>query len=212
MRKVFLFLFVLVSPLLVLLAHPHDAAAQVVINEFVADPASDWNGDGVVSSRDDEWIEIINLGASAVDLTGYRLADSEGPKAWRYGFSGILDARSVRIVYGGESKAWEEANKFPQYGLSLNNTGDRVALYKIEGTDTSVVDEYTYGPVAVVDDRSIGRNPANRAVWVTFDALNACTAACDPAGTGCAPTPGGPNVCVLAVEPASWGKIKSVYE
>jgi hypothetical protein len=211
MRKVFRNLFTLALPLCVFLIHPAAAHAQLAINEFVASPGRDWNGDGVVSSRDDEWVEIINLGSSAVDLEGYRLADSEGPKAWRYGFSGTLEAGAVRIVYGGESKAWEEANKQPQYGLSLNNTGDRVALYRIQGADTSVADEYTYGSVSAANDRAIGRRPDTPSVWITFDALNACTASCDPAGTGCSPTPGAPNVCALAVEPATWGKIKSAY-
>lgn len=211
MRKVFHYVFTLVLLLCVSFVHPPGAVAQLAINEFVADPARDWNGDGVVNSRDDEWIEIINLGTAVVDLAGYRLADSEGPKAWRYGFSGTLGPGVVRIVYGSESRAWEEANKCPLYGLHLNNTGDRVALYLIAGTDTSLVDGYTYGPVSVVNDRAIGRRPDNPAVWVTFDGLNACTATCDPAGTGCAPTPGARNVCTTPVKPESWGRIKSMY-
>jgi hypothetical protein len=211
MRKVFHCAFTLVLLLCVFLIHPPNAAAQLVVNEFVADPARDWNGDGIVNSRDDEWVEIVNLGTAVVDLAAYRLADSEGSKAWRYGFSGTLGPGMVRIVYGSESKAWEEANKCPQYGLHLNNTGDRVALYRIEGTDTSLVDGYTYGPVSVVNDRSIGRRPDNPQAWVTYDALNKCTATCDPTGTGCAPTPGAPNVCMTPVAARSWGKIKSMY-
>ena len=62
----------------------------------MADPARDWDGDGALSSRDDEWVEIINLGKAAVDLAGYRLSDGEGRPVWRYGFSGVLEAGAVR--------------------------------------------------------------------------------------------------------------------
>ena len=142
MRKIFRFCMFLALVSITAIPCFSDCAAQLVINEFLADPARDWDGDGALSSRDDEWVEIANLGSAAVDLAGYRLADGEGRPVWRYGFSGTLAAGAVRIVYGSDARAWEEASGFPVYGLSLNNAGDRIALYRISGADTAVVDSY----------------------------------------------------------------------
>jgi len=211
MRKIFRFYLFLALFSITAIPCFSECAAQLAINELLADPARDWDGDGVLNSRDDEWVEIINLGKTAVDLAGYRLADGEGSPVWRYGFSGVLEVGAVRIVYGSDAKAWEEANGFPVYGLSLNNTGDRIALYRIAGTDTSVVDSYTFAEVAARDDRAIGRRSDSPAVWVVFDAYNPCTSACVPAGSGCRPSPGSVNVCTVATESQSWGSIKSLY-
>lgn len=211
MRKIFRFSFFLALISTAGFACVSDCAAQIVINEFVADPARDWDGDGALSSRDDEWVEILNLGSAAVDLSGYRLADGEGSPVWRYGFSGAIAPGGVRIVYGSDSRAWEEANGFPVFGLSLNNAGDRISLYRIAGADTSAIDGCTFAEAAARDDRSIGRRVDAPAVWAVFDAHNPCTSACVPAGTGCIPTPGSANTCTTEAESVSWGSIKSIY-
>jgi hypothetical protein len=210
MRKVFHFCCALCFLSSVVIVCVPDCRAQVRINEFLADPARDWDGDGALNSRDDEWVEIINLGESVVDLGGYRLADGEGRPVWRYEFSGTLGPGAVRIVYGSDSRAWEEANGFPVYGLSLNNTGDRVGLYRIGGADTAVVDDFTYTEVATRDDRAVGRRSDRPDVWVTFDGHNPCTT-CEPAGTGCYPTPDAANACETATESRTWGAIKGIY-
>lgn len=211
MRKIFRFCLFLACFSITAIPCFSDCGAQLAVNEFLADPARDWDGDGALSSRDDEWVEIINLGKTAVDLAGYRLADGEGSPVWRYGFSGFLEAGGVRIVYGSDSRAWEEANGFPVYGLSLNNTGDRIGLYLIAGADTTVIDGYTFAETAARDDRSIGRRNDMPSVWVVFDAHNPCTSACIPAGSGCYPTPGSANTCTTPTESQSWGSIKSMY-
>lgn len=183
--------------------------AQLVINEILADPASDWDGDGQVSYSNDEWIEVVNLGDSPVDLSAYLVADGEGEPVWRYGFAGVLGPGEVRAVYGSESKAWEQANGFPVYGLSLNNTGDRLALYRIVLPDTLLVDAYTYSDPAADDDRSVGRGEQSPGTWTIFDLLNPCTDTCDPPGNGCMPTPGSPNECITPIRSESWGAIKA---
>jgi hypothetical protein len=211
MRKVFHFCFFLVLVSCTGGVRVPDCSAQVAINEFMADPARDWDGDGALSSRDDEWVEIVNLGKSAIDLAGYRLADGTGGPVWRYEFSGFLEPGAVRIAYGSDSRAWEESSGFPVYGLSLNNAGDCVRLYRIAGTDTSVVDSYIFTEASTRDDRAIGRHVDSPSVWLIFDALNPCSASCEPAGTGCYPTPGSKNNCATATESRSWGAIKSIY-
>ena len=53
---------------------PRPLSNAVVLNEVMIHPGSDWNGDGVASA-DDEYIEVFNTGAEAVDLTGWKLDD-----------------------------------------------------------------------------------------------------------------------------------------
>jgi hypothetical protein len=211
MRKIFRFLLRLACCVLAHSVFAAPSSAQIVINEFVADPARDWDGDGVANYRDDEWIEIRNLGATPIDLSSYRLADAEGPSVLRYGFAGSIEPGGVRVIYGSDAKAWEEANGFPVYGFSLNNTGDEVALYRLAGADTALADSFSFAEVAVRDDRAVGRRLDAPSVWITFDGFNPCTASCDPAGTGCFPSPGRANTCLTPAEEATWGSIKGMY-
>lgn len=209
MRKLFLFFIPFFTIFFPVTALVSVGEAQVLINEFLADPASDWDGDGQANFRDDEWVEIINLGESAVDLSGYLLADGE--PLWRYGFSGLLEPGSVRIVYGSDSKAWEQSNGFPVYGLSLNNSGDMVSLYRVDGSDTVMVDTFTYEDRAADDDRSVGRSAQAPESWFIFDAFNPCSDNCVPAGNGCIPTPLSTNECLTGTRSESWSEIKQKY-
>ena len=70
MRKAFLIFVSVLSmfPVHAMLCAP--AGAQVVINEILADPARDWDGDGDYNFRNDEWVEIVNAGDAAVSLSG----------------------------------------------------------------------------------------------------------------------------------------------
>jgi hypothetical protein len=118
--------------------------AQVCLNEILADPASDWDGDGEVNSKTDEWIEIINTGSSTIDLANLRLGDISGGYEWRYAFSGTLDAGEILVVYGSQVVQWQRDNGVSTYGLSLNNSGDTVYLYRLIPADTIVADSYGY--------------------------------------------------------------------
>ena len=128
---------------------------QVQVNEILGDPGVDWNGDGTVSARDDEWVEIVNAGTGPVVLDDYRLSDG-GNRLLRYGFAGTLLPGAVQVVFGSTSVAWESTHGVSAVGLSLNNTGDSVRLWKIAGADTVLVDSYTYAAFEVLDDRSVG--------------------------------------------------------
>ena len=211
MRKAFRFLFLFVFLAISISMGLSGAVAQIVLNEFMADPASDWDGDGVYSYRDDEWVEITNIGNTSVDLGGYYLSDGEGPPIWRYGFSGALAPGEILVVYGSDSRAWEESAGFPIYGFSLNNTGDDLRLYRVSGEDTIQVDAYTFGDKAADDNRSVGRKPNILDIWVMFDGLNPCSDPCDPPSSGCNPSPGQPNDCEAHTGSESWGAIKSRY-
>jgi hypothetical protein len=190
-----------------------DAAAQIRLNEILADPARDWDGDATLNSRSDEWVEIVNVGVSTVDLASYRIGDASGETEFRYGFTGTLAPGATLVVFGSQSVAWEQANGFTAVGLSLNNAGDTVYLFELSGGDTIVVDEYTYTDFEVLDDRATGRNPDGTGPWEIFDALNPYSGPTLPLGNGCAPTPGETNQCsgTVPVKESTWGRIKDMY-
>jgi len=200
-----------VLPLLltVAAARPAVAAPDVRISEFMAGPARDWDGNGTFSSRDDEWIEIVNGGSAVADLTPYFLTD--GDSIPRFGFTGTLAPGAVVLVTGAESVTWERATTHPVFGLSLGNTGDKVLLWKVTGSDTTLVDGYTYKTQEAASDRAVGRT-ADGTDWKLEDALNVYTGTTPPLGTGCPPTPGAVNDCgITPVAHETWGRLKALY-
>ncbi len=191
----------------VLVASAQPCMAQVVLNEVMADPASDWSpsdGDDVYNAVHDEWVEIYNAGLEPVDITGWRLRDAVSDSSWRFGFTGTIQPGNMLVVYGNEAYAWEDANGYARQGLSLNNSGDTVTL--VNSDLTTVVDQLEYATADVADDRSYGRLPDGGLEWVVFDELNPLS----PPSTGLPPTPGAPNVGA-PVEPASWSVVKALF-
>ena len=181
----------------------------LLLNEFVAGPARDWDGSGTLSTRDDEWVEVFNAGGEALDLSPFLVTD--GDRLPRYAFSGTLGAGERRLVFGKESYDWEKAHGFPAYGLSLSNTGDTVMLWQVAGAETLLVDSYAYQSHEAAADRAVGRNPDGGA-WALFDALNPYVGTTPPQGTGCTPSPGAANLCVdTPAQTATWGRLKALY-
>lgn len=186
------------------------AAAPLQINELLAGPARDWDGNGAVSTRDDEWVEIRNVSTAPVDLAGYIVTD--GDSLPRFALSGIIGSGEYRVVFGRESYDWERANGFPAFGLSLANSGDAVILWQVQGADTIVVDAYTYRSHEAAADRAVGRLDDD-GPWALFDGLNPYTGTAEPHGTGCNPSLSQANIC--AVSPArrsTWGGLKLLYK
>ena len=68
-----------------------------------------------------------------------------------------MTRKSVVLVTGAESVTWERATTHPVFGLSLGNTGDKVLLWKVTGSDTTLVDGYTYKTQEAASDRAVGR-------------------------------------------------------
>jgi len=190
-----------------------DAAAAVLISEVLPDPASDWDVDGEVSSRGDEWVEIVNTGPDSVDLADYYLRDALGDDP-QIRFAGTLVAGETALFHGSYALAWQAAEGLSATGLSLNNAGDMLELYlghPLDGGST-LVDALIYPSHVGVDDRSLARFlPEN--VWVLCDGLHPYGGAQEPPGTDCLPTPGAPNACegLVANESSSWGKVKNDY-
>lgn len=194
---------------LVLLTGPAVHADELLVNEILADPASDWNGDQTTHSRDDEWVEIINASPASVDLTGLRLASAD--TTWRYEFSGTLGPGEVALVFGSDAYAWEQETGNPAFGLRLTNTGATIGLWRLSAADTVLVDEVTYSDEAAEDDRSAGRLDENIEEWVLYDGLNPYEGPAPPVSTGCPPTPGSTNECLTPILESSWGAVKAAF-
>jgi hypothetical protein len=181
------------------------AAPPIQLSEILAGPSRDWDGDGAFVARQDEWLEIRNIGASLETLAGYLVSD--GDSTVRYAFTGSLAPGGVVLVTGRMAEDWQRAQSRTVSGLSLNNSGDVVRLFQIQGPDTVEVESKTYNSIEGGTDRSTGRlGPGDS--WVLFDGLNRYTGSGTPPGTGCNPTPGAVNDCPTATEQTTWGKIK----
>jgi hypothetical protein len=197
--------------LTVMLLSAPPALCGLSINELMADPNSDWDGDGVYEFRDDEWVEIYNDGPGDVDLSSYLVGDADGLLAYRY--SGVLNAGEALVVYGSQSQEWQSNNGVSSLGFNMSNDGDTVVLYMIDNSDTLVVDSHTFNTNEAEDDRSTGRNPDGTGDWEIFDALNPYGGDTPPLGNGLPPTPGFPNDSgPVATRALTWGVIKSLYE
>jgi len=184
-------------------------ASALQLNEFLAGPARDWDGSGAISTRDDEWVEVKNTTAAALDLTGWIVTD--GDSIPRYGLSGTLDPGGRLLITGKMSFDWEKLNSQPAFGLSLGNSGDAVILWHVEGADTVVVDAYTYKSHEAAADRSVGRLDDTGA-WSLFDGLDPYTGSTLPTGTGCNPSPALANTCgSTPTRHDSWGALKRLY-
>ena len=192
---------------------PDAALTQVVICELLADPASDWDGDGAVNFRTDEWVEVYNGGTETVDLAAYWLRDGTGD-AVHLNLSGSLASGEAAVFYGSDAVAWQEAHDLGVSGLSLNNSGDLVQLLQtVEGQDELVLaDEVVYLDHEADDDRASGRVIAS-GDWALFDGLNPYDGDLPPLGTGCLPTPGVVNDCdgQVAAEAHTWSRVKAAY-
>lgn len=88
--------------------------SKIIINEFVSDP-----------SEGKEWIELLNVGSSTVDLGGFTLSDGAGVIASP---TSTIDPQGLVVIELGSSK--------------LNNSGDRIVL---KNDDGEIVDSVTYG-------------------------------------------------------------------
>ena len=168
-------------------------SAQIVINEVLPAPGTDWTSNGIFSSSEDEWLELVNSGPQAEDLTGLFLTDGTGTP--RIGLSGSLASGELLFLTGEHAVDWETANGYSALGLSLNNSGDTITLFRAAGGTTTQVDTYTYASSAT--DVSEGRLPVGTGPWASFDALA-------PGGTSAQPTPGGANGGPASPKILSW--------
>lgn len=118
------------------------AQANVQITEF------EYNGNGDPTGTA-EFVELTNLGSTAVDFTGWSFDDSSRtPGSFSLSVLGLVAAgQSVLIVEGSATdfrSAWNLADSVKIAGGNANNLGrgDEINIYDAGGT---LVDRLTYG-------------------------------------------------------------------
>ena len=202
----------LLLPLVLLFTLPAGASAELLVSEVLADAVSDWSGDGEVHYKLDEWIEVHNYGETSLELGDYWVSDSVDDPALRYRFSGSLAAGATLQVIGADVVAWQAETGNGSAGLSLNNSGGFVAVFRDDPGETVLVDSVEYLSYQVEDDRAFGRSPIDHLAWILYDGLNIYHGNQEPASTGCMPSPGVPNQCdEVPVREAAWGQVKHAY-
>lgn len=109
--------------------------AQVIINEVLADPPADLvgdsNGDGIRSTTDDEFVELLNISDTSVDLSKWTISDivdirHEFPEGT------IIKSGEAIVIFGGGVPSL--SNPGAQFftassgGLGINNAGEELTL------------------------------------------------------------------------------------
>ena len=131
-----------------------------VINEIHADPhptLGDANGDGVVNTAQDEFVEIVNTSGATVDISGWTLSDAVGVRHTFPANTMVVDQCGV-VIFAGGTPTGAFGGAIAQVAstaqLGLNNTGDTVTL--MNGGTT--IATYTYGSEGGAD-QSLTRDP-----------------------------------------------------
>ncbi|MBN1844120.1 MAG: lamin tail domain-containing protein, partial [Sedimentisphaerales bacterium] len=140
----------------------YSAAGTIVINEFLAQNIL---GDLDPLDENDDWIELYNASAEAVDVGGMFLTDDlDDPNRWQF----PLDrSAETTIPSGGYLVIWADEQPGQTPGLhanfALDVDGEEIGLFDIEGVlvDSVVFDDQ-------VADVSFGREPDGGDTWVTL--------------------------------------------
>ena len=124
---------------------------RIVIDEILADPppgaAGDANGDGTRDGKQDEFVEILNHGDEAVDISGWTLSDDDTAAHSRFAFppETALGPGARAVLFGGGSPSGIRSSVYTDDGTlgnGLTNTGDRVLLVDPGFEDTIAVASY----------------------------------------------------------------------
>ncbi|MCR9199590.1 MAG: lamin tail domain-containing protein, partial [Planctomycetaceae bacterium] len=136
------------------------SATSFVINEIHADPEGsvdgDANGDGTRDGSQDEFVELVNVGGTNVNIGGFTISDAVGVRHTFPADTIVAPGQAV-VVFGGGTPTGGFGGSIVQTAsegfLGLNNGGDTVTFS--DGTD-SITE--TYGSEGG-NDESLTRNP-----------------------------------------------------
>ncbi|TWU58699.1 Inner spore coat protein H [Rubripirellula tenax] len=123
----------------------------IYINEIMASNSSTIEDPDEAGAFED-WVELYNPGATAVDLSGFYLTDDPtSPTKWQFPAGSTIGADGYLIVWADD----EVAQGINHAAFKLSAGGESVSLYNIDGT--TLVDSVVFG--AQTTDVSYGRFP-----------------------------------------------------
>jgi len=143
---------------------------DLLLNEILYDPPGDLegdaNGDGTREANEDEFIELVNVSAKSLDLSGWTVWDSlhwDDPKLPpRHTFPAgtVLAPGEVLVVFGGGTAVGTFGGALVQVAdpgpLNLTNSGD---ILRIVDTADVIVLEFDIEPLSNNPDESYTRDP-----------------------------------------------------
>lgn len=132
----------------------------VVINEILPDPdnspAGDANNDGIRDAADDEFVELVNLEPTAIDLSGWKIYDGVSLRHQFPPATLLGSGQFIAVFGGGAPTGFANPVQVASSGaLGLNNSGDVVTLEDAAGNTIDVV---SYGSEGG-DNQSLTRDP-----------------------------------------------------
>lgn len=142
--------------------------AQVILNEIMANEAG--------SNTALEFVEMVNVGGTAISIGGWTLSDGAGVKH-TFAAGTTLNPGKAIVVYGGASgipAGLTNAVAASTGTLALGNSGDSVILKN----GTTTVTSYAYpSSLSGTDGVSMNRNPDASATgaWVLHTAVSSLT-------------------------------------
>lgn len=134
---------------------PRAQTSPVLINEIVAanqttisDPQGEY----------DDWIELINVTDSRVDLSGMFLSDNPAnPRKWRFPDGTVLEPRSYLLVWADENG---KTNPGLHANFKLAKSGEQISLFDTDANHNRLLDRVEFG--ALDADTAYARDPSDQ--------------------------------------------------
>lgn len=143
-------------------------AFNVIFNEILYDPPSgidgDANGDGVRDALDDEFMEMVNLSALPMDISGFEVYDAkaltDGVPRHVFPQGTVIDPGKALVLFGGGTPTGSFGGAIVQTAsggeLNMTNAGDLMQIYN---TSNELVMEFDIEPLSDNPDESYTRDP-----------------------------------------------------
>ncbi|MBI3415514.1 MAG: lamin tail domain-containing protein, partial [Verrucomicrobia bacterium] len=153
---------------------------RIIVSEFLANPTANTNlaffnplhrsPASTKPTTEDEFIELVNLSATDVQLQGWTIADAAQVRH-RFTAPFLLQSSNAVVVYGGPTVGFQPQLDVPAFpasvssaGLSLNNTGTEMIL--IRNARSNLIARVVYAGSDLSANGSIARAPTLDSAFV----------------------------------------------
>lgn len=138
------------------------------VDEILADPITDVNGDGKQERYGDQFIELYNVAGHAVDMSGWTLGDDDG-SPFEFPGGAVLSGGERFILFGGGIRSGKRGcfSAGGRIGNGLD-TEDRILLIVPAGPDTLVDVRYVKRQIGA----SLVPDPHTPGKWLPHDRVS----------------------------------------